>query len=71
MYLCSSEYPPSDKILGQGQEGVGNLGGASDWALCVGGGNFCFIRSAPWVSDRRPRRAPGWEAPRPGQGIAS
>ena len=53
------------KIRGQGQEGVGNLGGASDWASR--GEVLCVIRGAPWVSDRCPRRAPGWEAPRPGR----
>ena len=72
--------PQLSKIRGQGQEGVGNLGGASDWASR--GEVLCVIRGAPWVSDRRPRRAPGrvgppsaqdpppgrppgWEAPRP------
>ena len=53
------------KIRGQGQEGVGNLGGASDWASR--GEVLCVIRGAPWVSDRCPRRAPGWEAPCPGR----
>ena len=49
-----------NKIRGQGQEGVGNLGqrplgGASDWASR--GEALCVIRGAPWVSDRCPRRA--------------
>ena len=57
------------KIRGQGQEGVGNLGGASDWASR--GEVLCVIRGAPWVSDRCPRRAPGRVGPPSAQDITN
>ena len=59
--------PQLSKIRGQGQEGVGNLGGASDWASR--GEVLCVIRGAPWVSDPRPGRAPGRVGPPSAQDI--
>ena len=57
------------KIRGQGQEGVGNLGGASDWASR--GEALCVIRGAPWVSDPRPGRAAGRVGPPSAQDITN